>query len=164
MPNNPTPAEGLLRCPFAFVRNRYPHQYEKGNFSTSQVVDLVKVALSTQPSAAPDVPGDVVERMSLAIYCLPHRCLTKTQQNTVSAAVSLVAPVDAKVREVLELLWFFLPIDEPSPHAKDAKTKERNRRWHKACEMYQSHVTASYPTPGQQDDGAATAPDNGGEL
>jgi len=41
----------------------------------------------------------------------------------------------------LELLWFFLPAEEPcNPHTTKANEKEKNKRWHEACGLYQKHA------------------------
>lgn len=42
--------------------------------------------------------------------------------------------------EALRLLWFFLPDKEPDPHSNKATDKERNKRWHKACEIYHKYA------------------------
>ncbi len=45
--------------------------------------------------------------------------------------------------EALKLLWFFLPDAEPyNPHTTKANEKEKNKRWHEACELYQKYVGA----------------------
>ena len=49
--------------------------------------------------------------------------------------------------EALRLLWWFLPENEPcNPHSKKAIDIERNKRWHRACEIYQKYA-GRIPTP-----------------
>lgn len=45
------------------------------------------------------------------------------------------------LQEALRLLWFFLPEHEPcNPHSNKSADKERNKRWHSACSLYQKYA------------------------
>lgn len=49
--------------------------------------------------------------------------------------------IDSDFRDALNLLWFFLPNEEPyNPHTKKSDEKEKNRRWSDGCKLYQKYV------------------------
>jgi len=46
-----------------------------------------------------------------------------------------------EMAEAMRLLWFFLPEHEPAnPHSNKAIDKEKNKRWHAACELYHKYA------------------------
>lgn len=51
----------------------------------------------------------------------------------------MTEPTD-ELKDALRLMWFFLPENEPAPHSRKAADKERNKRWHSACELYHKYA------------------------
>jgi hypothetical protein len=112
--------------------------------------------------------GDEVERVAKAIYeaddkiscgelkgIIPwenagtynHGFYIKRAKAAISAMQERGGVEEAGAWEVLRLLWFFLPEHEPcNPHSKKATDIERNKRWSRACEIYQKYA-GRIPTP-----------------
>ena len=52
-----------------------------------------------------------------------------------------ISRLEDDLAKCLKLLWFFLPDEEPcNPHSNKASDKERNKRWHEACNLYHKYA------------------------
>jgi hypothetical protein len=64
-------------------------------------------------------------------------------KNNLKAELERLEGGESDLHKALKLMWFFLPEHEPcNPHSNKATDKERNKRWHSACDLYQKHATA----------------------
>lgn len=103
---------------------------------------LIGAARSADGLKYHDVPQAWIDSM------LDHAEKAKEAWDGIVALVEAATPNQVKVSveksdawEILRLLWFFLPEHEPrNPHSKKATDIEHNKRWHKACELYQKYA------------------------